>query len=195
MSHRTQPLQQLTGWRHVVREVRYHEGSRQGLGVLLAVVFAGASQPLPWILYLATPLIVTGILVRLWASGHVKKNQVLATDGPYALVRHPHYAGNILILFGFAAASALWWSPILVAGFLCFYYPPAIEYEDRKLQNLFGATWQRWAKETPALLPTKPRSSASKSKWSLRKSLHGNAEPAVAAFLLVWLVVIYWRLG
>ena len=57
-----------------------------------------------------TVIAVLGILVRLWASGHVKKDKVLATTGPYAYVRHPLYVGNHLITFGFCLASGLWWS-------------------------------------------------------------------------------------
>ena len=38
MSHRTQALPELTGLPRVVRELRYHESSRQILGIVLVAV-------------------------------------------------------------------------------------------------------------------------------------------------------------
>jgi protein-S-isoprenylcysteine O-methyltransferase Ste14 len=195
MSHRTQSLPPLSGLPNAVRELRYHEASRQVFGLLLSVFFVVVAQPVDWLLYPATFVVLAGIAVRLWASGFIVKNAELATNGPYALVRHPLYVGNILILFAFAAASGLWWAFLVVIAFLWFYYPTAIEYEDRKLRSIFSSAWEEFADRTPALMPRLfNRKRNIGGTWSFRKSLTANLEPVIAAFLLVCFFYIYSEL-
>lgn len=184
MSHRTQALPPLTGAPRVIRELRYHEFSRQFIGIVLIPLFAVLGRPTPLTFWIGVVLVVLGTAVRVWASGVIFKNEVLATSGPYAYVRHPLYVGNILTLAGFAIASALWWAPPLVLAFLLFYYPPAIEYEDRKLHRLFGDQWSEWSAAVRALLPrSTPYRSGQSAQWSFRQSLRGNLEPVIALFL------------
>lgn len=195
MSHRTEPLPPLSGLPHVVREMRYHEASRQIIGLLLSVLFTVVARPVPWALYLTTFFVVLGVFVRMWASGFIIKNKELATNGPYALVRHPLYVGNILIVYAFAGASGLWWTFLIATAFFVFYYPPAIEYEDRKLCSIFGDTWREFAKRTPALLPAlTSRTRNLSGHWSFKTSLTANFEPLIAVFLLACFFFIYTRL-
>jgi len=195
MSHRTRSLTPLTGLRGAVRELRYHEASRQTLGLLLTVLFAVIAQPVSWLFYSASVIVLAGIAVRLWASGFILKNEELATNGPYALVRHPLYVGNILILFAFAAASGIWWTFLIVVAFLWFYYPTAIEYEDRKLSRKFESSWHAFAEQTPALLPRfTNRVRGGDAQWSMKKSMTNNLEPVIVVFLLSCFVYIYTRL-
>ncbi len=190
MSHRTDSLPPLEGLPRIVRELRYHEASRQILGFLICVVFALIAEPRLPLLYAAAPLVLAGVGTRLWASGVIMKNRELATSGPYRYVRHPLYVGNILVLAGFVLASGTWWTAPVALAFLLFYYPPAIEYEERKLERLFGATWHEYTRSTRALLPSfAARPPASATGWSLRKSLALNLEPLIAVFILglfVW---------
>lgn len=195
MSHRTQSLTPLTGLRNVVRELRYHEASRQTLGLLISILFAAIAQPISWLLYSATVFVLAGIAVRLWASGFIIKNEELATNGPYAFVRHPLYVGNILIILAFAAASGFWWTLSIVVAFLGFYYPTAIEYEDRKLSTKFEGSWHVYAKQTPTLLPGfSNRVPGKGGHWSMKKSLTTNKEPVIAAFLLSCFAYVYSKL-
>ena len=91
MSHRTQDLPPLSGLRRIIRELRYHEGSRQVLAFVLIAWFAYVSEPTRLALMLSSPLVLAGNLLRLYASGFISKNRQLATNGPYALMRHPLY--------------------------------------------------------------------------------------------------------
>ncbi|MDH3352194.1 MAG: isoprenylcysteine carboxylmethyltransferase family protein [Gammaproteobacteria bacterium] len=195
MSHRTEPLPPLSGVSHIVRELRYHEASRQIIGLLLCVYFAAISQPIPWAIYLTTVIVVIGVIIRMWASGFIMKNKELATNGPYALVRHPLYVGNILIVYAFAGASGIWWAFLIATAFFLFYYPPAIEYEDRKLCAIFGDAWREFAKNTPALMPALgSRQRDLSGHWSFKTSLKANLEPLIAVFLLACFAYIYTRL-
>ena len=77
---------------------------------------------------------IIGLMIRLIASGYVLKNKELSTTGAYSYVRHPLYTGNLILLIGLAIINGLWWSFFVGFLFAIFYYPAAIEYEDRKLK-------------------------------------------------------------
>ncbi len=170
---------------------------RQFAGVVFVVVVTLAGKPRPELLWIGGALAVLGMLVRMWASGYVMKNEVLATVGPYARVRHPLYVGNVLICAGFCAASGLWWSVLLAALVLLVFYPDAIRYEDQKLDRLFPGEWQRWSSETRALIPrlSAYRGNTEPVPWSLARSLMRNGEPLHILFLGACLWFLYRKLG
>ena len=192
MSHRTEELERLTGIAHIVRELRYNEVARQSLAVILILLFALTSQAGTAAALIGMVAAAAGMVIRLYASGHIMKNRELAKTGPYAVVRHPLYTGNILLVLGFAIANqSLWAVPVAIA-FFWFYYPPAIEYEDRKLHGIFGQSWRDWSGRTPALMPSLSRLKfVGSGQWSLAKSLAKNGEIFVTVFVLVcaWRVI------
>jgi protein-S-isoprenylcysteine O-methyltransferase Ste14 len=195
MSHRTADLPPLTGLAHVIRELRYHEAARQALAVVLILLYTVTAAPKPELVAIGLALAVVGTFVRLYASGFIVKNQELATDGAYRFVRHPLYTGNILLVIGFALAGSRWWGVPLALLFFWFYYPTAIEYEDRKLQRIFGAAWEQWSARTPALLPRFAAAAppaASDRRWSLAVS-NTHGELVLVAFSLVCAAWIAWE--
>ncbi|MCW8831423.1 MAG: isoprenylcysteine carboxylmethyltransferase family protein [Gammaproteobacteria bacterium] len=191
---RTDSLPEAHGIQKIIRNLRYHEASRQWFAVLFVLLVSLLGEPHQLPLYIGAGIAAVGTLIRLWASGHVMKNKELATDGPYAFVRHPLYVGNILLLLGFSIASSLWWSYVLMVALLLFYYPPTIAYEDNKLKNFFGEPWEEWSKTTHALIPTWPKRKAGSSEgssWSFRKSLVQNGEPVIVVYLIGCLYLLY----
>jgi protein-S-isoprenylcysteine O-methyltransferase Ste14 len=194
MSHRTQDLPPKTGIAHFIRELRYHEVSRQSFAVLLIVFYALTSRPQPALVAVGLVVALVGALWRLYASGFIVKNQQLATDGAYRFVRHPLYTGNILLVVGFALAGSRWWGLPVALLFFWFYYPAAIEYEDRKLRRLFGTAWEQWAARTPALLPKFGGAAAGGRRWSLATSAARNGELVLVVFEVLCMVWITWRL-
>lgn len=77
---------------------------------------------------------------------------LLATSGVYARIRHPQYAGFLLIMTGFL----LQW-PTLVTGLM---YPVlVIAYrrlaisEEREVRERFGTAWDAYAVATPRFIP------------------------------------------
>ena len=189
---RADKVSDASGITKIILKLRYHEASRQWFAVffVLLVSLLGTTQPVFFIV--GTVIAALGIAVRMWAAGHVKKNKVLATDGPYAYVRHPLYVGNILLLAGFSIASMLWWSYLLMAFLLWFYYPPTIAYEHSKLHDIFGEQWENWSKDIHALIPTfRNRAGTSSSEWSFKQSLVQNGEPVIVAYLIWCLYILY----
>jgi len=79
--------------------------------------------------------------------------------------------------------------------FFVFYYPPAIEYEDRKLSKIFGDAWQGFGHNTPALMPSLGGHNRDLSgSWSLKTSMVANYEPVIAVLLLAAFFYNYSRL-
>ena len=46
---------------------------------------------------LGVAFVLAGALLRGWGAGHLVKNDSLAITGPYAHLRHPLYAGSLLV--------------------------------------------------------------------------------------------------
>lgn len=201
MSNRTNDLPKLSGIKHLIREMRYHEFSRQSIGIILVSVFCfetSSNSIIPYASNFAIGIILLGLATRMYASGFVLKNKELSTTGPYAFVRHPLYTGNIMILIGLCLINGFFWSFVTAFIFLWFYYPTAIEYEDRKLKSLFPDTWEEWASMTPALMPKmdlngKIFSRLDLRSWSLKKSLVANYEPVIVVYVLVWVFIVLQR--
>ena len=201
MSNRTIDLPKLSGIKHLIREMRYHEFSRQSIGIILVSVFCFETSSysiIPYASNFAISIILLGLATRMYASGFVLKNKELSTTGPYAFMRHPLYTGNIMILIGLCLINGFFWSFVTAFIFLWFYYPTAIEYEDRKLKSLFPDTWEEWASVTPALMPKmdlngKIFSRLDLRSWSLKKSLVENYEPVIVVYVLVWVFIVLQR--
>jgi protein-S-isoprenylcysteine O-methyltransferase Ste14 len=81
-----------------------------------------------------------------------QRERRLATAGPYAYVRHPQYAGFILIMLGFLVQwptlLTLLMFPILVAM-----YVRLARREEREALAEFGEAYGRYAANTPAFSP------------------------------------------
>jgi protein-S-isoprenylcysteine O-methyltransferase Ste14 len=189
-------LAQRIGLKRLLDDFWYkRHRSRQFVGIVFLIVLTIVGRPIAALYYWGVGAAVLGIAVRLWASGHVKKDKVLATTGPYAYVRHPLYVGNHLITVGFCLASGLWWSLFVWIALAFFYYPQTIAHEDALLARLFPGQWEDWARETRALLPRlAPYRSGQTAEWSFAQSLKKNGEPIIAALLLAFLYVLYRRL-
>jgi len=183
------------GLQRFLHDIRHRrERFRQFIGIAFVILMSASGRPTDVSFMAGVSLVLLGISARLWASGHIKKNKALATDGPYGYVRHPLYVGNIALGCGFAVASGLWWSLPLLTGILFAFYPPAIRKEDSKLHRQFQEVWVQWRKETRALIPRlTPYRSGRHGTWSFSQSLRQNGEPVIALFLAFCLYFLYLR--
>ncbi|MGH8035322.1 MAG: methyltransferase family protein, partial [Lysobacterales bacterium] len=181
---RTEKMGGRTGFAGLLDDLRYHEISRQGIGLLLLPVSAWFSHPGSSRVWIGLALAALGQTWRIYAAGVIYKNKELATTGAYSLVRHPLYLGNFLILAGFTLACANWAVLALVIFFLLFYYPAAIRYEDAKLEGIFGDSWRTWGLDTPAMFPVRLKWKANPdAEWNARQSLLRNGELPISAYL------------
>ncbi|MEP0712212.1 isoprenylcysteine carboxylmethyltransferase family protein [Algoriphagus sp.] len=81
-----------------------------------------------------------------------KRAQELVISGLYARVRHPLYAGLVLIFVGyFLFAGTL--SAAIHLGCLVLYLPIGIYFEEKNLVIQFGEAYLRYRKEVPVIIP------------------------------------------
>lgn len=114
--------------------------------------FERIDQSAPIVL-LGVSLILFGTLLRTWANGILHKNQTLTTAGPYQLVRHPLYAGTLLMMLG---VCFLFVDIFIAAGLMLLIvtsYGQSIRYEEQKLARRFGPLWTDYSRRVPSLIP------------------------------------------
>jgi protein-S-isoprenylcysteine O-methyltransferase Ste14 len=92
-------------------------------------------------------------LGRNWsAMVTIKEDHRLIRVGPYALTRHPIYTGLIASMAGTGLALGET-RHVLAAGLFAVAYWRKSRIEERWLLQEFGAEYQRYQKEVPALIP------------------------------------------
>lgn len=110
-------------------------------------------------------LIISGFLLlsNAWKILHkAQREHMLAMTGPYARIRHPQYAGFILVMLGFLFQ----WPTILTLlmfPVLVFMYIRLAKSEERGAQKEFGSVWVEYAQKTPSFIP-KPKTVESSKK-------------------------------
>jgi hypothetical protein len=182
------------GWEKFWRDVKERRHRfRQVMGGFFAVALFAIARPEFWMFVAGAAVIGSGEAIRLWAAGHVRKNESLCTDGPYAFVRHPQYLGNTLLAVGLSLVSGHPWAVAVWGILFWLYYVPAIQREDERLHHHFGRDWEEWRENTPAVVPThwpSGRIVSEGSAWSPMQALR-NGEPFWALLLAGGLFAIY----
>jgi protein-S-isoprenylcysteine O-methyltransferase Ste14 len=97
--------------------------------------------------------VALGETIRLWASGHIEKTQVLATGGPYAHTRNPLYVGSVLLALGLALAAASVWVAGAVILYFAAFYPSVMREEADFLRRKFPVEYRAWEAAVPGFLP------------------------------------------
>jgi len=159
-------------------------GKRGALLALPAVVLAALGKPSAFSVAVGLPLAFAGEVVRMWAVGYsgvttrgdTVTAPALVTAGPYAYMRNPLYAGNVMTAAGFAVAFTGKNSAparlLLVGGSLAAMlgvYAVIVPHEEGYLRTTFGAAFDdycaRVPRVVPALEPSEPQ--------------HGSYDPGV----------------
>ena len=136
----------MAEWSRVARRIRVP------LGFVFAVLYFWLARPTWRSIALGAIVFVPGLLVRALASGHVQKNEALATSGPYAHTRNPLYLGSLLIGVGFAVAARSWWVGIVLAVMFFAIYLPVIRGEEAYLRQKFPE-FEEYAQRVPRMFP------------------------------------------
>ncbi len=101
-------------WSRVARRIRVP------LGFIFAVVYVWLARPTKASLITGALVLLPGLVLRGFASGHVQKDKQLTTSGPYAYTRNPLYLGSLMLAAGFAIAARSWWIvAIMLADVRC----------------------------------------------------------------------------
>jgi protein-S-isoprenylcysteine O-methyltransferase Ste14 len=149
-------------WAKIARRIRVP------LSFAFAILYFWLAKPTVISMLVGAGVIIPGLLVRALASGHVQKNEQLATAGPYAYTRNPLYLGSLILAGGFALAARSWWiAGILVIMFFAIYLP-VIRGEEVFLRDRFRE-FENYARQVPRLLPrlTASENSGGAFSWDL----------------------------
>src|ERR1700684_228010 len=121
----------MTQWSKIARRIRVP------LGFLFAVIYFWLARPTWRSLLLGAVIVLPGLFIRALASGHVRKNESLATSGPYAYTRNPLYFGSLLMGLGFCVAARSWWVGVALVLMFFAIYVPVIRDEEAFLKQKF----------------------------------------------------------
>jgi protein-S-isoprenylcysteine O-methyltransferase Ste14 len=136
----------MAEWSRIARRIRVP------LGFAFAAFYLGIAHPSWKSIALGTLIAIPGILLRALASGHVKKNEELATSGPYAYTRNPLYLGSLVMAVGFAVAARSGWVLLLSVVMFFLIYLPVIRSEEIFLRQAFP-NFEEYTRNVPRLFP------------------------------------------
>jgi protein-S-isoprenylcysteine O-methyltransferase Ste14 len=135
-------------WKRIARRIRVP------LGFLFAAFYLWRARPTWGSIGAGLVVVCVGLVTRALAAGHVKKDRVLTTTGPYAYVRNPLYLGSILLGVGFAIASRDIWVGVFLVVYFVLIYVPVIQGEQTYLRATFPG-YAEYTEDVPSLLPRK----------------------------------------
>jgi protein-S-isoprenylcysteine O-methyltransferase Ste14 len=165
------------------------------IGILLVLYFA---EPKGWTVVTGGLLVFFGEVIRVWASGHLMRQQELTTSGPYAYLRDPLYLGRLLLLVGFCIMAWGYAWIVLIAGLIVFFFnymPRKYRKEMTRLEGLYGEEYREYAAYARSLLPRfKPYPKARRRSWSFELFSKENREQyflAGVAVLALALVALH----
>lgn len=170
------------------KDKRILQRLRVPFGFLFAAVLLVFAEPSFLTLLVGGTVSVIGVLIRAWASGHIRKNRELTVSGIYAYTRNPLYLGSFIIGIGFMIASAVWW---LGAGFIIFFlsiYLPVMRVEANDLSGIFGAKFEEYRGNVPLFFPRLTAWKKSDADFDFR--LYLNYREYRATFGLISALVI-----
>jgi len=175
-------------WGRIARRIRVP------LGFFFAAFYFWRARPDWASLFVGAAVAALGVFVRAMASGHVKKNEELATAGPYAYCRNPLYLGSILLAIGFAIAARDVWVAVGIVVLFTVIYVPVIRSEEAFLRSCFER-YDEYARRVPRLLPRTVWMSGLAAGFSRELYLQHNEYNVLigaAAMLAALVLRMYW---
>jgi protein-S-isoprenylcysteine O-methyltransferase Ste14 len=182
----------MAEWSQIARRIRVP------LGFVFAVLYFWLAWPTWRSIALGAIVVVLGLLIRALASGHVCKNEALATSGPYAYTRNPLYLGSLLIGGGFAVAARSWWVGVALVVMFFAIYLPVIRGEEVFLRQKFPE-FDEYARRVPRMFPRLTTHSSNQNEASAGFSLElylkhreWNAPLGVVGMMAGLIVKMIW---
>ena len=123
---------------------------RVPLGYALGGVALWLAEPTRQSLAIGAAVGAAGEALRIWAAGHLEKGREVTNTGPYAITRHPLYAGSTIMGAGLAIAANRVAIAVLVFAYLGVTITAAIRSEEAHLTDKFGAHYPAYRDGTAA---------------------------------------------
>jgi protein-S-isoprenylcysteine O-methyltransferase Ste14 len=155
-------------------------------GFVMLAAFGYFAQPTAESMQMGLPVSMSGLALRAWAAGHLRKNQKLATSGPYSFTRNPLYLGTLITAMGLAMSGNSVGLGAFFAAIFVLVYLPAIELEEQHLLEILP-DYAEYAARVPLLVPSVP-SGTGDDAFSLAQYLKNEEYQA----LIGWLLAVSW---
>jgi protein-S-isoprenylcysteine O-methyltransferase Ste14 len=172
---------------------------------LLALAALGAlcvalAEPTPGRLAAGGLVVALGAGLRAWGAGHLVKTERLVCSGPYAHLRHPLYAGTLLVATGLGVAAGPRGLALVALVFAPFFFASYLPRKDRsegaRLERRHGEAYAAWRRAVPALVPrlapwqpTPPGPAGragSRPRWSAARFRANDEDGALLAVAAAW---------
>jgi protein-S-isoprenylcysteine O-methyltransferase Ste14 len=135
------------------------------LGWTAALTVRGAQFPGNGWIYVGAGFLLmsAGEGLRLWATtllGRffqlvvvIQEGHRVVTGGPYRVIRHPAYAGTLLLVAGIGLALGNWLSLAILLVVTLLGHVPRIRVEERALEQSLGDAYRSYESATSRLIP------------------------------------------
>lgn len=180
----------MASWSAIARRVRVP------LGFVFAILYFWLARPNVKSMLIGAALVIPGLVIRAVASGQLRKNEQLATGGPYAYTRNPLYLGSLILAIGFALASRSWWIGAGIVVLFFAIYLPVIRAEEIFLRERFPE-FEEYSREVPRLFPRLSRreKNSGSFSWDLywQHREYNASLGALAMFAVLVAKISLWR--
>lgn len=164
------------------------------IGAILLVIFA---KPNTAGIIVGLILIIIGEAIRIWAAGHLQKNEILTVSGPYSYVKNPLYIGSILITTGFCILADNIYILAASTFMFCFHYIPYKKrVEGERLRKIFGKKYEDYDEKVPEYIPRLTPYSKENVRWRFKIFIE-NSEEGIVLLIIIGIILIlgrpYWK--
>ena len=178
----------MHSWTRIARRIRVP------VGFVFAAFYLWRARPSWASLAAGGAIVASGVALRAYASGYLRKGSELTTTGPYAHTRNPLYLGSLLIGIGFAIAARSWWIGVALVLMFFAIYLPVIRSEEQFLRARFPE-FGSYALEVPRLLPRLTPAGRGGGGFSLDLYLkHREYNALLGALVMLALLIVKMKL-
>jgi protein-S-isoprenylcysteine O-methyltransferase Ste14 len=171
-------------------------------GYVVAAIYWLLSTPTSWSILMGAIIAALGLIIRGFASGHLRKDETLATTGPYGATRNPLYFGSAFLAAGFVVAGHSWMAGAIVTAYFAIFYSAVMRSEERDVRQRFGAAFDEYARQVPLFVPRfsrvrRERQEGSRFSWLQYRrnreyqALLGTIAGLAAIWLRMWLRALF----
>jgi len=141
---------------------------RVRVGYPVGIIYWLLAAPTPRSIFWGGVVAAVGLIIRGAASGHLRKYEELATEGPYARTRNPLYFGSAVLASGFIIAGHSWRAGGIVGVYFSVFYYAVMRNEERDLKARYGGAFDEYAARVPLFFPKLVSAKANESAASAR---------------------------
>jgi protein-S-isoprenylcysteine O-methyltransferase Ste14 len=132
-------------------------------GVLSPAAPSATIRPAAVAVWIGLALFWSGISLRVWSfrtlgryftvTVQTSGDQPVITKGPYRAIRHPSYAGLLLVMMAVGLFIGNWWSLVCLTGAVAGGLVFRIRIEEQALMQNLGAAYDSYAATHKRLVP------------------------------------------